>query len=253
MNVLQIITMGWRLYRRNAAWYAMAGLMLFTTAIISAGLFSAGFLIDCGIALVAGRNAVWTTVPAAVISIAAVTMVELAAGALIAFSAWGAFTHLCAQIGAGGRQISLIGFFEEISSRGWTYFLIGSAQQAAGLAIALPVFVVGAALGTIFPPIAALAALIALGAWILMQTPFWLAFPAQVVRRQGAVAAVAASLKESLAAPLASIVMLLLLALLALVPLVLNVFYPIYFFFVFAPLYVTMKLVYFEAMSGMLK
>ncbi|MFH1095835.1 MAG: hypothetical protein V1728_06470 [Candidatus Micrarchaeota archaeon] len=252
MNILQIIAMGWGIYRRNAAWYALAGLMLFTTALISAGLVSAGFLIDCGIALVLGRHAVWTAVPAAVITIALVTLVELAAGAFIAFSAWGAFTHLCARIGAGGRQISLLGFFEEMSAMALTYFLIGSIQQAAGLAVALPVFVVGVAIGTVYAPVAAVAALLAGGVWLLMQLPFWLAFPAQVVQRRGAVASVAASIRASIASPLASLVMLLTLALLALVPLVLNVFYPLYLFFVFAPLYTTMKLVYFEAISGML-
>jgi len=253
MNILQIIMLSWSLYRRNAAWYALAGLLFAITMIMSTGMLSGAFLADCAVALAWGPKGAWIANVQAVAIIAAITSAGIAISFFIAFTAAGAFAHTCAQIGSGVREVNLIGFFEHMQIFAPTFFAIGFVQQALGAAVAMPIIALGIFASTLNPALLPVGIVLALIAWAVVQLPFWLAYPAQIVKQRGAVQSLQSSLRATISSPLATAFCILLLLALAIAPLALNIIYPIYFFFVYAPFCETLKLAYYEAVKGMLK
>lgn len=253
MNVLQILAMTGRLYRDNIAWYTLAGVALFISTLVASGFFVAVILVDILLALRFGMGGTWIGKPVVVAAMLAVTGVGWLAATLIWFASLGAFMHTCAQIGAGRREISLLSFVDYARMLGLTFWFIGMIEQLAGTILAAPFIVVGVLLGPSLRG-AEWAGLAAGGlVFTLAQLPFWLAYPSEIITRRGAIPALINSIKASRSSPVASLVMLLVIFVLAAVPTVVLVFYPIYFFFILAPLVATLVLVHYEAVQGMIR
>lgn len=253
MNLLQIFSMALRLWRNNAAWYALAGLALFLTAFISAGLLGGLLIFDALVALLFGPAGAWIARPPVALTMAGITGLGLLLVLFFFFSGLGAFMHFCAQIGAGKKEINLLAFLEYGRLHGPSFWVVGLLEQAVAMLFALPVLLLGWALSSVYPTLLPVALLLALMVYFVAQLPFWLAFPAQIVARKGALASLSASVKASVSSPIGSLCVLLLISLMMALPAPLFIFYPIYFFLIFMPMATVLELVYFEATQGLIK
>lgn len=253
MNLLQVISTTFRLYSSHVGWYLFAGLMLFLSALVGFGLFSSSLLASMMLSLPYGENGGWIQNPMAALLIIGC----LSTGALIAsavlLAAIGSFTHICAQIGSGAREITILGFLEYAKKWGLTFWFIGMAQTALGLAVLLPVVVLAVLLEKVWQPLLIVGLIIGGIAFFLAQWPLWLAFSAQVVERRGVMGAAKSSLVCARRAPISGMAAMGISSAALLVPTPMLIFYPIYFFFVFMPLSTVLSLVYYESSKGMLR
>ena len=253
MNLLQITRTTLSLYRAHAGWYTLAGLALFLTTAVGAGLIIGTLLFDMLLALFWGTQGQWIHYAPAVAAILVMTASGFIVSSVLVFAGLGAFIHACAQIGAGVREVTVIGFLEYIRRFGGSFWPIGMAQLILGGVLAIPILVAGTWLvgaGSILMIAVIFAAILA---FIIMQWPLWLAFGAQVVDRRGAMRSMMSAAGVSFSAPFTSMVGVLVLGMLFMVPLPMLVFYPLYFFLLFAPLAAIFGVVYYEAARGMIK
>lgn len=252
MNLLRIGLTTIQLYRAHAGWYTLAGLALFLTTMVGIGLMVGALLFDMLLALFWGTEGQWIRYAPAVASILIMTASGFVVSSVIIFAGLGAFVHACAQIGAGVREVTVLNFLEYMRRFGGTFWPIGIAQLLLGCMAALPILIIGTWLVG-WSVLMLLFILLAGLAFIVMQWPLWLAFGAQVVDRRGTIASCAGSVGISASSPLTSLVGVLILGVLFMVPLPMLVFYPLYFFLLFAPLAAIFGVVYYEAARGMIK
>ncbi len=253
MNFLQIISMSLRLWQQHLALYALAGLTLFISTFIAAGVFSGALIADGILALSFGPAGTWIQNPLLALVMLASTLLGFLASTVLLCSGTGAFLRSCAQIAAGSREVNLLGFIDYASSQGISFWLITMVMLGIGAVLAVPVLVVGVLLSSSAAWILPAALVVALSLALLVGLPFWLAYAAQVVHRKGALPSLTASVKASAHSPVASLVLLVLLLALFFTPMVFLIFYPIYFFFIFMPIAGNLMLVYYEAAQGLLR
>ncbi len=253
MNLLQITKTTLSLYRAHAGWYTLAGLALFLTTTVGIGLMVGTLLFDMLLALFWGTEGQWIHYAPAVASIIVMTASGFIVSSVLIFAGLGAFVHACAQIGAGVREITIINFLEYMRRFGGSFWPIGMAQLILGCALAIPVLLVGTWLAGANSILAVAVLILAILAFIIMQWPLWLAFGAQVVDRRGAIHSMMSAAGVSFSAPLTSMVGVFGLGVLFMVPLPMLVFYPLYFYLLFAPLAAIFGVVYYEAARGMIK
>ena len=253
MNLLQVLTTTLRLYSTSVGWYLFAGLLLFLSSLVGLGLFCCSLLASMVLASPFGEEGQWLhNPPAALLIFGCLGMGALCASAVRSASA-GAFVHLCAQIGSGRREITLLGYLEYGKRNGIAFWTISLVRWALELAAMSPFILVAALFGPVWAPLAVVMALFCVGAFVLAQWPLWLAFSAQAVERRGVMASIRASLYCARRAPGSGLAAVLILGAAMLIAAPMLVFYPLYFFFVFMPLSTVMGLVYYESSRGMLK
>ncbi len=253
MNLLQIIRTSISLYRAHAGWYTLAGLGLFLTTTVSIGLMVGAILFDMIIALYFGTDGQWIKYPLGVAAVLMTTACGFIISSFLLFGGLGAFVHFCAQIGAGVREITVLGYLEYIKRFGGSFWPIGMTQLITGSVVALPILIVGVWLTPGWLVLTLLAVFISIFAFAVAQWPFWLAFGAQVVERKGSITSLKNALGVSLAAPATTMAGVLMLAVLFTFPLPMLIFYPIYFFFLLAPFAAIFGVVYYEAAKGMIQ
>ncbi|VVB57626.1 Uncharacterised protein [uncultured archaeon] len=253
MNLLQIISTTLRLYAGHIGWHLLAGFALLLSTLVACGLLSGTLLVSMFVAAPYGVEGEWVHEPLAVLEIGILLTAGLVAGSWVLLSTLGAFMHTCAQIGAGVREITVLGFLEYARQFGASFWAIGMVQMTLGSIVALPFLLLSPLLSSVWGPLAALGVALAALAFFLIQWPVWLAMQAQVVDRHGAAASIGLAFRTSMGAPLTSFVALALLGVGFVLPLPMLIFYPIYFFFIFAPLSADFGLVYYEAARGLLK
>ncbi len=253
MNLLQILSTALRLYSNHTGWHLLAGFALFLFTLISFGLFSCALIASMFIAAPYGVEGGWAHNWLAIVEIAGALFVGLLVASFVLFAAMGAFIHTCAQVGAGVREITVMGFLEYAHRFSFTFWIIGMVQTVLGSVVALPFLLLTPLLSSLWGPLILLGPALAGIAFFLMQWPVWLAMQAQVVDRRGALGSIALAWRTSVSAPLTGMVALMLtgIAFAALLPML--IFYPIYFFFIFMPLATDFALVYYEAARGLLK
>lgn len=253
MNLLQITKTTLSLYRAHAGWYTLAGLALFLTTMVGIGLMVGTLLFDMIIALFWGTEGQWIRYAPAVAAILAMTASGFIVSGVLVFAGLGAFVHACAQIGAGAREVTVLNFLEYMRRFGGTFWPIGIAQLVLGCMAAVPVLLAGAWLAGVWSILMIFVILFAILAFAVMQWPLWLAFGAQVVDRRGSIGSMTSAAGISFSSPLTSLIGVLILGGLFIVPLPMLVFYPLYFFLLFAPLAAIFGVVYYEAARGMIK
>ncbi len=253
MNLLQIILLTVRLWRSQLPWYALAGLTLFFSMLIGSGIFSGTLIADGALALSFGPAGTWINQPLVLLAILLTTAVGFLAASYLLSAGIGAFLHSCAQIGAGHREINLVGYVEYAVGQGPRFWLIALLVASLMALLSVPVALLGLLLSAYWAPAFPIALALAIAIALLVALPFWLSFPAQVVRHAGVMPSLLGSLKASIRSPIASLLLLLLLLFFFFAPMVFLVFYPVYFFFFFAPLAGTLMLVYYEAVLGLIK
>ena len=253
MNLLQVTRTTLLLYRSHAGWYALAGLALFLTTMVGIGLMIGTLLFDMLLALFWGTAGQWIHYAPAMAAVLLMTASGFIVSSVIVFAGLGAFIHACAQIGAGVRDVTVINFLEYMRRFGGSFWPIGIMQLILGGVLAIPVLLIGTWLAGAGSILMVLVILLAILAFFIMQWPLWLAFGAQVVDRRGAMRSMMSAMSVSFSSPLTSMTGVLVLGVLFMVPLPMLVFYPLYFFFLFAPLAAIFGVVYYEAARGMIK
>ncbi len=253
MNFLQVVRTTFSLYRSHVGWYTLAGLSLFLTTAVGIGLMVGALLFDMLLALFWGTEGQWVRYPPAVASILIMTGSGFIVSSVLVFAGLGAFVHACAQVGAGVREITVLGFLEYMRRFGGSFWPIAMAQLILGFAAAIPIIALGVWLLGAGSVLMIAILLLAILAFVIMQWPLWLAFGAQVVDRRGAIRSMMNAMGVSVSAPITSLIGVLTLGVLFVVPLPMLVFYPLYFFLFFAPLAAIFGVVYYEAAKGMIK
>ncbi|MCL6089399.1 MAG: hypothetical protein M1530_04535 [Candidatus Marsarchaeota archaeon] len=253
MNLLQVTAASFRLYSNHIGWHLLGGLALVLSTLVGVGLMCGALLAGMLLAIPFGPDGGWIRQPLA----AALILLTLGAGALggsvVIFASLGAFVHVCAQIGAGVREITVLGFLDYMRRFGHVFWAIGILQAMLGSLAALPFVIASMLLSSAWEPVLFIGAVFGILAFFLAQWPLWLAFGAQVVERGGVLGSIGLAVRTSLRAPISSLAGLLLLGIAFSLPLPMLLFYPVYFYFVFAPLAADFGLVYYEASRGMLK
>jgi hypothetical protein len=253
MNFLQVISASFRLYSKHLGWHLLASLELAVAMLVGLGLFCGALLASMLLATAAGSEGSWIKQPLTAGFILITLGVGLIAASFVVFAAFGSFIHTCAQIGAGVREITILGFIEYMLEHGHTYWIISIVQIGIGAGIAFILLALGWLLKGMSGALFAIFAIAAIVAFFAAQFPFWLAFCAQAVERKGAIKSLELALKTSMRSPISSFAGMIFVELAFAIPLPMLIFYPIYFYFVFAPLAADFALVYYEASRGLLK
>jgi hypothetical protein len=253
MNLLQVTAASVRLYSNHLGWHLLGGLALVLSTLVGLGLVCGALLASMLLATPFGPNGEWIRQPLAAGLIFLTLGAGALAGSLILFAAAGAFVHVCAQIGAGVREITVMGFLDYMRRFGHVFWAIGILQIALGALAALPFIIAAVLLSSAWEPVLLIGAAVGILAFFLAQWPLWLAYGAQVVERAGLFGSIGLSVRTAMRAPLTSLAGLLLVGIGFALPLPMLLFYPIYFYFVFAPLAADFGLLYYEASRGMLK
>lgn len=253
MNLLQVLSTTFRLYSSHIGWYLFAALLLFLAALVGLGLFSSSLLAGMVLATPYGPDGEWIQNPTAALLIFGCLGAGLLFASVVLAAAAGAFAHLCAQIGAGTREITVLSFLEYAKKSGLTFWSIGMIQMAVGLAAMSPFLLLAILLGRAWMPLILVAALASAAAFFAAQWPVWLAFSAQVVERRGMMASLKSSWLCARRAPMPGLAAVAIWGIAFLVPTPMFIFYPIYFFFIFMPVSTVMGLVYYESSKGMLR
>lgn len=253
MNVFQILILGAQIYASRFAWYILSGVVLAITVIISAGVAACFLIVDALIALQFGYGGTWIQKPLVAAAIGASSVAGLLVFSFMFFASCGAFMRLCAQIGAGGRGISAIEHVEYMQNNAPHFWIIGCVQQGAAAIPALAVLAVSAYAFGFSQIVGGLGFAAALLIWMVLQFPFWLAYPVRIIRGAGVTGCLNGSIKAILKSPLSAAVTLAAMYVLFLVPAISLVLYPIYLFLILAPIVAIMSLAYYEAVEGLLK
>ena len=253
MNLLQVLSTTFRLYSSHIGWYLFAALLLFLAALVGLGLFSSSLLASMVLATPYGPDGEWIQNPMAALLIFSCLGAGVLFASVVLAAAAGAFAHLCAQIGAGTREITVLSFLEYAKKNGLTFWSISMIQMVMGGVATIPFILLAVLLGRVWAPLIILTALAAVAAFFAVQWPVWLAFSAQVVERRGLMASLKSSWLCARRAPMSGLAAVAIWGIAFLFPTPMLIFYPIYFFFIFMPLTTVMGLVYYESSRGMLR
>jgi len=246
--------MGVQIYVARAGLFMIAGLLLAITTLVSFGFGISFILLDGLIALYLGPGGTWISNPVALIAILASTVACGLSITLLLFPSIGAFMHTCAEIGSGSRDIGIMEHLQYLQNNMVKLWLVGLCWQAVAFAPMAFILIASVLLKEqIGDILTVLGISVALFVWMMAQFPFWLAFPAYIVKKGGVRASLKNSLVTSIRNPLSSAAILILIYILFIVPSVSFIFYPIYFFLIFTPFAATISLAYYEAAVGMLK
>ncbi|MFH1306642.1 MAG: hypothetical protein ABIH83_03235, partial [Candidatus Micrarchaeota archaeon] len=250
MNIIQILIMGIRIYTSKFGLYILAGLLLALSIIVSMGFGIVFIIIDGLIALFMGPGGAWLYNPISAAAVLLSTLCAILTTSYLFFPSIGAFMHTCAKIGSGRKDVSLMTHFDYMKENMNDFWFIGIIQQAIAGVPALVVLIVAILLGGISHLIVWAGVAVSALVWMVCQFPFWLAFPAKIVKKRGALGSLRNSLKANLKAPVGSIAMLLIIYILIILPAISLVLYPIYFFLMLAPFASIVLLAFYEASEG---